>query len=97
MPSGRYKSGRFRRMHVRVPGGSTKTHYKDRKPKVAHCAKCRSELKGIPRVKATALRRLPKTKKRPERPYGGVLCSRCMRANIKDSVRLKNQVQVRVS
>ncbi len=33
------------------------------------------------------MRQLPKTMKRPERPYGGVLCSRCMRQLIKDDVR----------
>ncbi len=82
MPAPRHKSTRFRKMHVRVPGGSTHLHYKDRNPKIAHCAHCRGELKGIPRIKATAMKRMPKTQKRPERPYGGMLCSRCMRAHI---------------
>jgi len=57
-------------------------HYARRKPAKAHCASCRDILKGVPRELPYKQSNLPKTMKRPERPYGGVLCSKCMRAKI---------------
>jgi large subunit ribosomal protein L34e len=65
---------------VKTPGGRTVTHYKRRKPKSAKCGKCGAVLKGVPRELPSKMRKVSKTAKRPERPYAGVLCSRCMRA-----------------
>ena len=87
MVSGRYKSRTFRRLQVKTPGGRTVTHYKKRKPGKAHCAKCGSELKGVPRERPYKMKNMPRTKKRPERPYGGVLCSKCMREVMKEKAR----------
>lgn len=82
MPEGRYKSRRLRRVFRRVPGGKSRLIYKKRKPSKAQCAVCGMALKGVPRERVPIMRNLPKTKKRPERPYGGVLCSACMRRKI---------------
>lgn len=79
MPAPRRRSRSLRRIYVKTPGGKTIVHYKRRKPKVAHCGKCGAVLKGIPHERPYRMENMPKTKKRPERPYGGVLCSRCMR------------------
>ncbi len=80
---GQYKSRkRFRLKYVKTPGGRTVIHFEKKKPKPARCAICKAELKGIPRD----VKGLPKTKKRPERPYGGYLCSKCMRKVIKEEV-----------
>lgn len=87
MVSGKYKSRSRRRVFVKT-SGKTRIHYKKRKPSKTKCGKCGAVLKGVPNVRAFKLKRLPKTKKRPERPYGGVLCSRCMRAEIKKIARL---------
>ncbi|MDP3734321.1 MAG: 50S ribosomal protein L34e [Nanoarchaeota archaeon] len=78
MPAGKHKSGRFRKIFVRAPGRTT-VHYRERKPSRAHCAGCRKPLAGVPREFSSTMANLPKTAKRPERPYGGVLCSACMR------------------
>jgi large subunit ribosomal protein L34e len=86
MVSGRHKSRTMRRVHVKVPGGATKLHYKLRKPKPAKCSMCGDVLKGVARERPVKMRNLAKTKKRPERPYGGILCSKCMRKKIVDSV-----------
>jgi large subunit ribosomal protein L34e len=56
--------------------------YKRRKPDKAICAECGKILAGVPRELPSKMRNLPKTKKRPERPYGGVLCSACTRRKI---------------
>jgi large subunit ribosomal protein L34e len=79
MPEGRFKSRTFRRVYVKTPGGRVVVHYRKRKPGKAKCGSCRALLKGVPRERPYKMRSMAKTKKRPERPYGGVLCSKCMR------------------
>lgn len=83
MPKGMFKSRTLRRVFKRVPGGSTKIHYRQRKPRQAHCARCGALLAGIPRDRPATLAKLAKTRKRPERPYGGVVCSSCLKDMIK--------------
>lgn len=82
-----YKSRTFRRVATKLPGGSTSTRFLRRKPSAAHCARCGVQLPGIPRGNPADIAKLSKTEKRPERPYGGVLCSRCLRDTIKLDVR----------
>jgi len=86
MPSPKFRSRSLRRIHVRKTIGKT-IHYKKRKPKIAHCAVCGAILKGVPRERPYKMRNIPKTQKRPERPYGGMLCSKCTRNLIKGKVR----------
>jgi large subunit ribosomal protein L34e len=86
MVSGRFKSRTFRRVKVKTPT-ETKTVYKRRKPSQSKCGKCGLALSGVPRATKSELVNMPKTQKRPERPYGGVLCSKCTRALIKEKAR----------
>ncbi len=81
------KSRTFSKTQVRVPGGRVVTHYRKPKPSIARCAVCGAPLKGVPRESPIKMQNMAKTKKRPERPYGGVLCSACMRKKLKDNVR----------
>ena len=85
---GRYKSRSKRLVYVKTPGGKTVIHYKHKKPSKAQCASCGKVLAGVPHVDAYRLKKMSKTKKRPERPYGGNLCSACMRKKIKEMSRL---------
>jgi len=73
------RSRSLRRKKVRTPGNKLIVRYEDRKPKITKCAICKKPLQGVPRLNPTDLRKLAKTKRRPERPYGGNLCSSCMR------------------
>ena len=85
-----YKRSRsLRRLQVKVPGGRTILHYKERKPGKAKCGSCRSLLKGVPRERNLKMHKLPKTKKRSTRPYGGNLCSKCTRSLIVEKARLQ--------
>ena len=86
MVSGRYKSRTYRRVAVKLTSG-IRIHYVKRKPKLAHCANCNATLKGMVRCRPYQLKKKNKTQKRPERPYGGVLCSRCMREKIKEQLK----------
>jgi len=79
---GRFKSRSLRQISRKVPGGRTVIHYKYKKPKKAHCAKCKVQLAGVPRERPHKMKNMAKTKKRPQRPFGGVLCSKCMRKEI---------------
>jgi large subunit ribosomal protein L34e len=62
-------------------------HYVKRKPRKQLCGKCGALLNGVPRERPVAMRTMAKTKKRPERPFGGVLCTRCMRLTMIARVR----------
>ena len=75
------RSRSLRRIYVRTPKGRVVIHYKKRKPQIAHCSNCGSPLKGYVRALSTVMKKMAKTKKRPERPHPN-LCSRCMRRNI---------------
>ena len=49
MPEPYKRSRSLRRLQVKVPGGATKVHYKERKPGKAKCGSCGSILIGVPR------------------------------------------------
>ncbi len=87
MPRKNRRSRTFRRVKVRVPGGTVKMHYRKRKPSSASCGVCGAELHGVPRERPYIMKSLPKTEKRPERPFGGVLCSSCARDEFKSRAR----------
>jgi len=86
MVQGRYKSRTFRKVKVKTATG-VNVQYRLRKPKAARCAICHSVLKGTPRQRPVKMKNMPKSSKRPERPYGGVLCSKCTREQIKMQTR----------
>ena len=85
MPRGSRKSRSLRRVHVRTTKGSKLTYAK-RKPSKAHCAKCGQELHGVASQRPYLMAKLSKTEKRPDRPYAGQLCSKCMRLKIKSTL-----------
>tara|TARA_Y100000310_G_scaffold338600_1_gene428660 strand:- start:99 stop:383 length:285 start_codon:yes stop_codon:yes gene_type:complete len=87
MPSGKHKSGRFRKIFVKTPGSKTKVHFRERKPSKAVCGICKTQLSGVPRERPAKMANMPKTAKRPERPYGGVLCSACTRRQLRNKAR----------
>jgi large subunit ribosomal protein L34e len=83
MPAPRQRSRSLRRTQVKMPGGDTKKVYSKRTPKVHKCAQCGVDLKGIPRLKTSEAKNVPKSKKTNERPFGGFLCSPCAREVLK--------------
>ncbi|MBS3167826.1 50S ribosomal protein L34e [Candidatus Woesearchaeota archaeon] len=75
----RFRSRSLRRVHRRTPTGDNVIHYERRKPGKPQCRDCGKYLIGVARGIVAQIKKLSKTQKRPERPYGGVLCSGCMR------------------
>jgi len=88
MPAPRFRSRSLRRVQRRMPGGKVKRVYLARKPGTIRCALCGSELQGIPRLSRVKAKNTAKSKKRPERPYGGFLCNKCAREKLKKEARL---------
>ncbi len=82
MRPSKQKSKTFRKIFVKTSSGKTKIHYKKRKHSKAKCANCGAVLHGVLRERPYKMKKIPKTKKRPQRPYGGTLCSKCMREKI---------------
>ncbi len=68
----------FRKVKVKLASRVT-TQFRKRNPAKAQCGDCGKELHGVPRARPVEMQNMPKSMKRPERPYGGVLCSSCMR------------------
>jgi large subunit ribosomal protein L34e len=83
MVEGAKRSRTLRRKNVTTPGGDRKITYHQRHNSPAKCGSCGSILKGVPRD----VSKLSKSQKKPERLYGGTLCSGCTRAEIKARVR----------
>jgi large subunit ribosomal protein L34e len=79
MVAGNRRSRTLRRLHRKTPGGVTRIKYVKRIPPQPGCRVCGDVLKGVPRARARQLHGMSKTEKRPSRPFGGQLCSRCMR------------------
>ena len=92
MVAPRHRSHSLRRVFKRTPGGKTVIHYVRRKPKQARCAICGRPLAGVPRENPSKLRNMSKSSKRPERPYGGVLCNSCMRRVLIEEARFESEM-----
>ncbi len=87
MPRPSRRSRSWRIIHKKLPGGRLTIHYERRKPSAHECGRCHKPLAGTASALPYQLRKLAKTEKRPERPYGGVLCSACTRLLFKEKVR----------
>ena len=78
MPRPALRTRTLRRVFVRTPGGRLVIHYEKRRSNPMRCGLCGAEIHGCRVWRPSELARLPKTKKRPERPYGGHLCHSCL-------------------
>ena len=87
MPQRRYRSTSYRKIAKKAPGGRALVHYERKKPKAATCSVTGDVLKGVPRERPVKMKNMPKTSKRPQRPFGGVLSSRASRDILKKKAR----------
>lgn len=83
----RYRSRTFRRVYQTTPGGTNQILYKRRRNAKPQCSKCEAFLPGVARGTKTQVLAIPRSARRPERPYGGMLCSACTRRVIIAKVR----------
>ena len=73
-----FRSRTMRRVKVRTPKGESKLYYRPRKTSKSKCRDCRAVLSGMAPRTSSKLKK-SKTQRRPQRPYGGVLCTQCLR------------------
>ena len=82
MPAPKDRTTKKRKVFVRTPGGETVLHRRRFNTSKPVCAECGVVLKGVARGNPADVTKLSKTQRRPERPYGGVLCSKCTRKKL---------------
>ena len=70
-----------------IKTGANVLRYKKKKPSKHVCAECGKVLHGVPRGRPYEIAKLSKTAKRPNRPFGGYLCSSCARKHFKNEAR----------
>lgn len=71
----------------KTPTNRIKKVQRREKPKAAKCARCGKPLHGVPKAHPSEIRKMSKSKRRPSRPYGGHLCSHCMRELFREKAR----------
>jgi large subunit ribosomal protein L34e len=76
------KSRSLRRVFKRVPSGISKVFYLKRKPSKSKCSNCSIVLQGMAPSITSKLRNSTKSSKRPQRKFGGNLCSKCTKQRI---------------
>jgi large subunit ribosomal protein L34e len=86
MVEGKKKSRTYAQRNVSVVSGTTK-HFNKRNPHPTRCPETNQQLHGIPRGRPVDMKRLTKSQRRPDRPYGGVLSSKAMRKQFKAQAR----------
>jgi len=67
------------RIAIRTPGGRVVYHYKHKRHSPARCMRCGAVLNATPTGPRSIIAKIPKSQRRPNRPYGGNLCPRCLR------------------
>jgi large subunit ribosomal protein L34e len=87
MPRPSLRSRALRKIRKRVPGGASVIHYLRRNPSQAKCARCKGVLHGVASKRPHIMVKLAKTKKVPNRAYGGNLCHECARELLKEKSR----------
>lgn len=80
------RSRSLRRLKKKTPSGRSKVDYVRRKPSSSLCGSCGKKLHGVPRDLPSKYKNLSSTKKKPNRKFGGNLCSPCSRSVIKQQV-----------
>lgn len=79
MVRGMYRSRSLKRKYTRVPGGKSVLHYKRRKTSYHKCAQCGALLGGVPRGNPAQIGKFSRSERTVSRPYGGYLCSACLK------------------
>lgn len=87
MPRPAHRTNFVIKKRVRTPGGRTVTHYTRRNHSVPKCARCGRPLAGVVSGLPKKVKRYSRTRKRPNRMFGGVLCPSCLATVLRFVVR----------
>ncbi|MFX0096556.1 MAG: 50S ribosomal protein L34e [Candidatus Hodarchaeota archaeon] len=86
MPKPYQRSRSLKRKKTPLPSGRDVIHYHKSKLAAFKCAVCKRPLLGLPRLSRTRHSKIPKSKKRTSRKYGGNLCHQCLKTLLKAQV-----------
>ncbi len=81
------RSTHRRKVKRKLPGGRMQVSFEKKRPRKAVCASCGMQLLGVPQEIPSQLKKMPKSQRRPERPYGGVLCFNCLKESMMERAR----------
>lgn len=84
MPKPALRSRKYRKIRKKVPGGRLAYKYVKKRQAENQCSKCGGILHGTSRERQ--FKSVSKTARRPNRPYGGNLCSACTRLMVKSKI-----------
>ena len=86
MPRPGLRSKAQARKKLKTPGNKNVTHYWRRKPKKAHCARCKNPIQSIPRERPAKMRKTDRVTRRTNRMESGRYCARCLQQLIQEQV-----------
>lgn len=77
----------MKKLKKRTVTGRNIIVYRKGRTSAAVCNNCGREMHGIPRLANAQLAKLAKTKKSPNRKFGGYLCSKCTKEFLRNAAR----------
>jgi len=87
MPQPHLRSRSKKRYKTKSPGGKSQTHYKKEIMKTPKCCVCGNPIAGTSHLSTVETRKLNRSKRKVERPYGGQLCHNCIKKALKQTAR----------
>jgi len=87
MPRPQMRTRSRKRIKMKLPSGETRLHYKQEGASLTKCCVCGQPLAGIPSFTRAKIRKINRSKKRIQRPYGGNLCHNCLKNALKQAAR----------
>ena len=85
MPRRALRTRSKKRTKVRTPGSKVVDHYRRGPTSRPVCAACGRQILGVAKGKRSQLSKIPGSRKRVSRTYGGVLCPTCLRERVEEA------------
>jgi large subunit ribosomal protein L34e len=77
-----FKSKSKQKIYKKTPGTNLNIHFRKSNPKSHHCGISGAILNGIPKKTAIRFNKLSKSKKRPNRKYGGTYSHQVVKSRL---------------
>ena len=81
-----FKSKSKRKVFRKTPGTNLNVHLEKSNPSGHYCGKSGAILNGIPKKSATEFNKLSKSKKRPNRKYGGTYSHKVVKTQLEKAI-----------
>ena len=81
-----FKSNSKKRVFRKTPGTNLKVHLEKSNPKGHFCGKSGAKLNGIPKKTVNEFNKLSKSKKRPNRKYGGTYSHKVVKTQLERAI-----------